>query len=269
MDLRKALKEYWKSNKNITALLANIDEREVFVTADTHGCFDALIKGYTELMTENSLLIHLGDMIDRGPGSVEALQFLITESSKGHCIVLMGNHEWMFLECMQEYLDYAEKRYLLSELESVYDFIYYVENIDLPSKMHWYRNGGRETLIQMRERIHCLEELEELLRFVSSLPDSLEITYRGKSFCFVHGAPGESTYDKVWGRVDGDAEYFSDKLLVFGHTPTCFYQEDDKTDGRMKVFYGENKIGIDTGAVYPRGNMAFLRLSDLKPFYYR
>ena len=58
--------------------------------------------------------------------------------------------------------------------------------------------------------------------------------------------------------------------MIFGHTPTKYYQEDVP----MKLWCGYRMIGIDCGSGYPEegpdseyGRLACLRLDDGKVFY--
>ena len=60
--------------------------------------------------------------------------------------------------------------------------------------------------------------------------------------------------------------------MIFGHTPTVYYQSDDP----LRIWYGKNRIGIDCGSGFPdkphinfpiQGRLACLRLDDMKEFY--
>ena len=61
-------------------------------------------------------------------------------------------------------------------------------------------------------------------------------------------------------------------MLIFGHTPTLDYQYDSP----MKIWYGNNRIGIDCGSGFSEvpgdsysefGRLASLRLDDMAEFY--
>lgn len=51
--------------------------------------------------------------------------------------------------------------------------------------------------------------------------------------------------------------------LIFGHTPTDYYQKAIP----LEIWYGTNCIGIDCGCAYPYGRLACLRLDDMCVFY--
>jgi serine/threonine protein phosphatase 1 len=71
-----------------------------FVFGDLHGCFGLLEKKLAEVNfdTAQDRLFSVGDIIDRGPESSRALDYL--KSSWFYCI--RGNHEQMFLDWCSE-----------------------------------------------------------------------------------------------------------------------------------------------------------------------
>lgn len=71
-----------------------------FVFGDLHGCFELLEKKLAAVNFQPKLdrLFSVGDIIDRGPDSEKALEYL--NKSWFHCI--RGNHEQMFLDWCTE-----------------------------------------------------------------------------------------------------------------------------------------------------------------------
>ena len=69
---------------------------------------------------------------------------------------------------------------------------------------------------------------------------------------------------KRWRRYD---TFIGEFTMIFGHTPTKYYQENVP----MTLWYGNRCIGIDCGSGYPadspEGRLACLRLDDGKVFY--
>ena len=100
-------------------------------------------------------------------------------------------------------------------------------------------HGCYEKYIQMLEKI----------RF-----KSLEVN--GNKFVLVHGGLADfdenkdlseyGIHDIIWGRCDYAKQYFPNKFLVTGHTPTC--NIDKKYKG--KIYKENNHIAIDCGAAY-------------------
>lgn len=62
-----------------------------FVIGDIHGCYDELIELTEKIaLTDDDLLISLGDIVDRGNKSKEVYEYF---KNRPNSIVLMGNHE--------------------------------------------------------------------------------------------------------------------------------------------------------------------------------
>jgi serine/threonine protein phosphatase 1 len=54
-----------------------------------------------------------------------------------------------------------------------------------------------------------------------------------------------------------------DYVIIFGHTPTC----DMQSSNPMTIWHDKDKIGIDCGSVFGKGQLGCLRLDDMKEFY--
>ena len=76
----------------------------------------------------------------------------------------------------------------------------------------------------------------------------------------------DATHFAVWFRIDSAFPMPEGKTVVFGHTPTRHYQQ---VKGKMRIFHGSRRIGIDCGCAYPwrHGQLGCLRLEDMKEFY--
>jgi serine/threonine protein phosphatase 1 len=108
------------------------------------------------------------------------------------------------------------------------------------------------------------------------------VQLNGVSYKLVHGAPVENfnfdpkyqnaVHFAVWKRLEASDPPPEDYTLIFGHTPTRYYQDCIP----MEVWYSHNRIGIDCGSGYPEdpdeplsalGRLACLRLDDGMVFY--
>lgn len=71
-----------------------------FVLGDIHGAFKALKQCFkrSEFSLENDCLIFLGDVCDRGPDTVECIDFLLEVNN---LIPLMGNHDWWTMKWLK------------------------------------------------------------------------------------------------------------------------------------------------------------------------
>ena len=80
------------------------------------------------------------------------------------------------------------------------------------------------------------------------------------------------THYAVWKRLEAEMDAPEGCTLIFGHTPTRYYQDAVP----MEIWKAEGRIGIDCGSGYPEdgpdsryGRLACLRLDDGRVFYSR
>jgi serine/threonine protein phosphatase 1 len=192
---------------------------KIFVVGDIHGCFDKLYALMDKIPIDyaRDQLIFIGDYIDRGPSSVDVVNYLVNfkELFPG-TIFLKGNHEDM----LQNYLDGSDR------------FTYML-------------NGGQQTLDEYLNRSNDPEAFpipSEHLEFFNSL----RLYYQTEDYIFVHAGlrekvPLESQEqtDLLWIRDEFiHSDFNFGKRVIFGHTPF------------KEPLLQSNKIGIDTGAVY-------------------
>ena len=190
----------------------------IFAVGDIHGCFDKLsiLMDRIHADPDKDRLVFVGDYIDRGPNSKEVVDYLIDLKSKtDRVIFLKGNHE----EMLERYLE-------------GYDTMMFLDNGGEATVRSYTRQGSKgKTLIP-----------DDHLAFFNAL----RLYYETPSYIFVHGGlrphvplEKQDPWDMLWIR---DEFIYSDfdfgKPVVFGHTPF------------RKPLVLENKIGIDTGAVY-------------------
>lgn len=104
------------------ALKPRIPYKSLYVIGDVHGCFipfASLLDDFNPY--DGQLLILNGDLINKGPDTVDVLMHVLTLKTRypNHVYILLGNHENLFLK----FLEYPN------------------ETADL-----FYKAGGRETL---------------------------------------------------------------------------------------------------------------------------
>ena len=210
---------------------------KIFAIGDIHGCFDKLQRLILEIKADpaNDTLVFIGDYIDRVDGGRDVVDYILKlKKTFQNVICLRGNHESM----------------LLRFLDGVEDDIYLA-------------NGGFATLkaygISRSDtpKVRKKKIPPDHLKFFKSLLPY----YETDQFIFVHAGliPGrelneQSLYDMQWIRqtfIDSDDDF--GKRVVFGHTHFS------------EPLVEDNKIGIDTGAVYG-GRLTCVELPALK-FY--
>ncbi|EZH65451.1 hypothetical protein DH09_17650 [Bacillaceae bacterium JMAK1] len=214
-----------------------MQKQKAFVIGDLHGCYDELQQLLEHWNRDEEILVFLGDYIDRGPKSLQVVQYVMElQKQSDDVIALKGNHEDMFLDWMSS--------------EQVERFL---------------RNGGVQTLDSMIEQSETFEEgsyaafrtiieeeFNEELQFLKQLPHF----YEWGEYLFVHAGidvdkelVDQTKEDYLWIREPfHDGHNRSDKTIVFGHTPVQRLHEDQ----RDEAWFSEckTKIGIDGGAVF-------------------
>jgi serine/threonine protein phosphatase 1 len=68
---------------------------------DIHGCHIALnvLLNHLEITSEDTVVV-LGDVVDRGPGTKQAIDRLLQLQNECRLVFILGNHEEMFFDAM-------------------------------------------------------------------------------------------------------------------------------------------------------------------------
>lgn len=204
---------------------------KIFAIGDIHGCYDQLITllGKIPIDFARDTLVFIGDYIDRGPHSVEVVDYLVQLKKRvPACKFLKGNHEDM----LEKYLNGTDRfTYLL--------------------------NGGQQTLDSYLRKT-AQSEFHPIFPEHMEFFNSLRLIYETEKYIFVHAGlrprvrlESQDTEDMLWIRDKFiHTQYDYGKLVIFGHTPLD------------EPLVEPNKIGIDTGAVYG-GKLTCVQLPEL------
>lgn len=213
-----------------------------YCTADIHGQLDVFEKLLKDInLKKTDTLFVLGDVIDRGPCGIDILKIIMgTDNIR----MIMGNHEQMCLDYLGPHGSYMAKGL-------------------------WFNNGGQETywdLIKMRNAA----ERDEILGFMESLPDYFEIEVADRKYYLVHGFPGETHHDRIWGRPKWKSKSpFKDTAVIIGHTPiACIPGVEVAPGDPLRIWHGDGIIDIDCGCPFIGGRLACLCLDDMSERYY-
>ena len=232
-----------------------------YVISDIHGNmrhFRSVMK-QIDLQQSDTLYV-LGDVIDRHPDGLRILRALMQMPNTK---MLLGNHEFMMLDALGvPYDGYSP--------------------VDADRSMEiWHRNGGDVTH-QAWKHLRKTTRIE-IVDYLNSLPLSFDLEINGKEYKLVHGSPiemsekGNHHYRSkeefaVWHRIHWFDYTENHLILVFGHTPTWYYDYAEP----LQIYISENKIGIDCGSGFTEdpndpsvasGRLACLRLEDMREFY--
>ena len=227
-----------------------------YVLSDIHGNLRRFRSILEQIRPgpEDTLYV-LGDVIDRHPDGIRILQAL---TASPFVRMIPGNHEDMMLSALDGGYDMGRREDMRARSRAL---------------ALWYANGGEET----HRSVARLSERERMRLFscLRSLPLHLDAEVNGIRYRMVHAAPEELTPEgedvrlfSLWQRVMPDDPLPPGQTLIFGHTPTARYQDEDP----LRIWYGENRIGIDCGSGFPEidpvyGRLACLRLDDMREFY--
>ena len=89
----------------------------MLVVGDVHGEFRTLMKLLDKFPTEQVCIV--GDLIDRGPDSIEVVDHVIANSDRIKCV--RGNHEQLCLD----YFDNDDPEWLIDGGKAVHDAYLY------------------------------------------------------------------------------------------------------------------------------------------------
>ena len=192
----------------------------IIAIGDIHGCADELRILVDKLpLDKDPLLVFLGDYVDRGPDSREVVDFIIDLRRRHRVVALMGNHEAMFL-----------------------DFINDPHSVDAGAFIF---NGGSATLASYGDDRGNYNIPDDHIEFLQGL----QLWHETEDYFFVHaGVPdvplseitsGDYKEHMLWMRGKFLASQFHwGKVIVHGHTPVT------------RVAVTPNRINLDTGCVY-------------------
>ena len=241
----------------------------VYVMSDIHGQFGLFKKMLKTInFTNDDTLYIIGDVIDRGPQSIDMMLFIMKFSN---ITCLMGNHEYMMY-----------KAYAFGE-----DF------------MLWLSNGGTTTMEQYEDLPDNLKEC--ILDYIENMPIVVpRITVNNKDYYLIHSSPIDIEDDEIktikdlnsidihaalWDRnyPFSEVRYFNSfekrkhQTVIAGHSISPLVNSHRETC----LFRGckGHYINIDCGCaripfekmhkMNGLGRLCCLRLDDLKYFYVR
>lgn len=177
-----------------------------YVCADIHGCYEK----YSQLLEDiefkdSDILYILGDVLDReGNGGIDILQDIM---ERPNVRLVLGNHEEVALEGME----FLMKTQAIARNTDRFELPEHVKVI----LTEWINLGGLPTIDAFRELPY--DEQERIVDFLSSqCLMYAEINVNGTEYVLCHD---EDYYGDVF-----------DAILITGHLPTRFYDDNPKPD---------------------------------------
>ena len=229
-----------------------------YVISDIHGEYQKFIQLLNKInLTPDDTLYILGDMIDRGRESMKVLFKLM---SMPNVVPIAGNHEYMALRCLH-----------LVNQELTDDFIDSLDSAKMERFLEWISNGGKETLNDFSKL--SPEQRSMVLDYLETFELYCEVVVENKHYILVHAGLDNfqenrplDSYDLselVFIPADYTKEYFPDKYLITGHTPTVAIPDNPRPG---YIFRNKNHIAIDCGAYFTHRLAAFC-LDTEEEFY--
>jgi serine/threonine protein phosphatase 1 len=238
-------------------------EMEIFVVGDIHGRADLLAALIEEAAREpkrreKRAIVFLGDLVDRGPDSLGAIDLAIGAAERigaDEGIALMGNHEAMMRLALESATPWGDA---VDALET------------------WIANGGDRTIVEFLEADEPPQDVGELLAAVrASLPErvrawleSLRSSWRSGDLLFVHAGVNprfdlEAFLAAPWNvplaSLDEDRHWawvrwpflnhrpgrrgFGGCFVVHGHTPN-----DARRDASHEYQIAGFRLNLDVGS---------------------
>ena len=250
----------------------------IYYFTDIHGhyrLYKAIIDWCIK-QDDQSCIIFGGDSCDRGKDGYKIMRELLHNSQVGY---LKGNHEDLFTKAARALIGHcAQSDELYSKLKSkdikIAESL--IQNCVLPDVVLHKNNGGYDTLVQW-----IIDGADE--DFISIIED-LPLTFSYQNLDFCHAGSVYEIFERVyeaeynqaqtnnndifallWDRNNLPLGWKTDRICVFGHTPTislpagiygrdksvvhahpCAWQ--DKMDAKDKR--GGWKIDMDTAAIW-------------------
>jgi protein phosphatase len=216
------------------------DDYKIVAISDIHAHGELFLELLSLLyLKDEDHLVILGDFINKGKNSYEALQVIKKISERKNTYVLKGNHEYYMA-------------YLMSDLSSFLKNKDFIVNEPFESIIHSMLRTKNKEVSEFSDLQavydYLMAHFEEDFKWLDNLPVILE----SHDFIFVHGGYHD---DKS---VDDDEIHFLKyddyqslspvnlKKVVVGHWPVCLLRQDDMTN---EPHFNESKniISIDGG----------------------
>ena len=230
-----------------------------YVISDIHGQYDKFIAMLDAInLRDSDTLYVLGDILDRGPHPIKVILKLM---EMPNAICLVGNHEYMAAECLSFLVREVTDR-SLDELDYK----------TLDNLVTWQYNGAKTTIDEFRAL--SAEMQAEVIDFIKDMSIYEELTVGGQEYLLVHAGLGNfnptkdirdySLHNLVWKQADYSRQYFDDKIVITGHTPTQFIKGNPNPGF---IYRQNNHIAIDCGAYLEDGRLAAVCLETGEEFY--
>ncbi len=239
--------------------------KRILITSDIHGHLSYLKKVLEKAQfSDNDMLIIVGDIVEKGPESLNTLRYVMKLCEKGNVIPLIGNVDAWRLHMINGICEESVQKFYnyLLELRSRYGTSFFDE---LTSELG-YICGCPLDILKSKDDV--IKHFEREFDFLSNLPSIVET----QNYIFVHGGLrdkelNENSKRKLFELLKYDSfmstEICFDKYVVVGHWPVTLYGE--KIAQSNPIFNKVQKIiSIDGGCgIKDYGQLNLLIIPDI------
>ena len=220
------------------------------IIGDVHGCFDELVEllgqlgysvvsnegGYSVSSTHGRKLVFVGDLVDRGPGTVQVLRLVSGLVQSGQAFCVPGNHDMKLVRALRG-RDVKRTHGLAETMEQLSH-----EPESFSIEVAKFLDG----LVS-----HLVFDDGKLVVAHAGLKESMHGRGSGsvREFALYGETTGETDEFGLPVRYNWAADYRGKALVVYGHTPV------------PEPLFLNNTVNIDTGCVFG-GSLTALRYPE-------
>ncbi|MDR3727118.1 MAG: metallophosphoesterase [Terracidiphilus sp.] len=232
---------------SITAQCGSLD-----IVGDVHGCLEELLElmavlgyrasrqngGFAVTPPPGRKLAFAGDLVNRGPATVEVLRLAMSMMRAGQALCVAGNHDLSLLKAMSDGTN-ATAPFLAQSIEQ------------LGHETNMFRIQAAVFLAELP--IYSLFDGGKLAIAHAGLKEWMlgRSTAEVSRFALQGESTGERDEFGVPIRSNWAADYHGKTLVVYGHSPVA------------EPLWQNNTVNIDTGCVYG-GRLTALRYPELE-----
>lgn len=212
-----------------------------------------------DLCPDDALYV-LGDVIDRGP---DGCKVLLDMMGRPNIIPILGNHEFTAAVCLPWLLEEVTDRSLAD-----------LDDTRLAALQEWIVNGGGPTLRGLKELSRA--EREDVLEYLWEMELYAEVEAGGRKFILSHAGLDHFSPDKpledyeladfLFCRPKPEEDFWSDRYLVYGHTPTRLLRAQMGQPLSDDILCWGRQIAIDCGCGFD-GTLGCICLDTMEMFY--
>lgn len=212
-----------------------------------------------DLRPDDALYV-LGDVIDRGP---DGCQLLLDMMGRPNVIPVLGNHEFTAAVCLPWLLEEVTDRSLAD-----------LDDTRLAALQEWIVNGGGPTLRELQGLSRA--EREDILDYLREMELYAEAEAGGRNFVLTHAGLDHFSPDKpledyaledfLFCRPKPEEDFWSDRHLVYGHTPTRLLRAQMGQPLSDDILHCGQQTAIDCGCGFD-GKLGCLCLDTMEELY--